>query len=263
VIWGTAFAFPTVDADDRAALAAYLDGGGSLFITGQDIGWDLNDQGGAALTWYHDYLHANYIADDTNDLTLTGVAGDPIGDGLSLNIGGGDGANNQDYPSDIDPRDGLASTVLQYDASRNGGIKADTGVYRVVYFSFGFEAVNNATDRALVMQRIIDWLAPGGTDVAAGDLPSPVTLLGNAPNPFNPRTEIVYRLAAPARVELAVYDLLGHRLREFEAVAQAAGEHRAVWDGRDDRGRDLPSGVYVARIMAGGEAAATKMVLAR
>jgi hypothetical protein len=166
VIWSVGFQFPTLDADDRAALSSYLNAGGALFITGQDIGYDLNDQGGAAYQWYRDYLHANYIADDTNDYTLSGVPGDPVSDGIDLVIQGGDGANNQDYPDDIDPADASATVIWTYDAARNGAVRADTGTYKVVYLSFGFEAIDNATDRRAVIQQSMDWLllppAPAG-----------------------------------------------------------------------------------------------------
>jgi hypothetical protein len=158
VVWITGLNYPTVDADDRAALSGYLDGGGALFITGQDIGWELNDQGGAALTWYWNYLHANYIADDTNDYTLSGVPGDPVSHGLDLVITGGDGANNQQYPDDIDPRDAFATAVWTYSATQNGAIRVDTGTYKLVYLSFGYEAIDNPTDRAAVLQQSLDWM---------------------------------------------------------------------------------------------------------
>ena len=263
VIWECGFAFPTVDDDDRAALAEYLDGGGRLFLTGQDIGWELNDIGGAAITWYHDYLHANFVNDDTNDNTLDGVPDDPISDGLALTIAGGDGANNQDYPSDIDPRDEYASTIFTYDASRNGAIKADTGAYRVVYFAFGYEAIDNPDDRAVVMQRIVDWLVPGSTAVGTDLLPAPIALRGNVPNPFNPRTEIAFSLGAETRIELAVFDLQGRRLRVLESGLHAAGEHHVIWDGRDSAGRDLPSGTYFYRLQGAGQNQAHKMSLVR
>jgi hypothetical protein len=263
VVWETGLAYPTVDASDRAALSAYLNGGGSLFLTGQDIGWEMDDIGGAAIAWYHDYLHANFINDDTDDLTLYGEPADPIGDGLSINIGGGDGAANEEYPSDIDPRDASASIVLRYDATRNGGIKADTGVYRVVYFAFGFEAINNAADRALVMARVINWLAPQSTAVPTGDTPPALTLVGNWPNPFNPSTEIVYRLATETQVELGVYDLQGRRVRTLEADLRAAGEHRVLWDGLDDAGRSVSAGSYVYRVSGGGAEQMGKMMLVK
>jgi hypothetical protein len=263
VVWEVGLSYPTVDATDRAALTAYLNGGGALFLTGQDIGWEMDDIGGDALTWYHDVLHANFINDDTNDMTLYGEPADPIGDGLSINIGGGDGANNETYPSDIDPRDAAASIVLRYDATRNGGIKVDTGTYRLVYFAFGFEAINTPEHRALVMQRVIDWLAPGSVAVPAGDTPPALDLVGNWPNPFNPRTEIVYRLANETRVDLGIYDVLGHRVRTLESDLRPAGEHRVLWDGLDDAGRSVAAGSYLYRISGGGTEQSGKMTLVR
>lgn len=263
VVWEVGYSFPTVDATDRAALTTYLNGGGALFLTGQDIGWEMTDIGADALDWYHNVVHANFIADDTNDLTLVGEPGDPIGDGLSLNIGGGDGANNQEYPSDIDPRDATASVVLRYDAARNGGIKVDTGVYRLVYFAFGFEAINNAAHRALVMQRVIDWLAPGTVAVPTHDAPAAATLVGNWPNPFNPSTEIVFRLAAASRVDLGIYDLQGRRVRTLEADLRPAGEHRLTWNGRDDAGQPVAAGSYVYRLTTGDDVQSGRMMLVK
>jgi hypothetical protein len=158
VVWNVGWAFPTLDAADRAALGSYLDAGGTLFISGQDIGYDLDAQGPTAYQWYKDYLHALYISDDTNDYTLSGVPGDPVSGGIDLMIAGGDGANNQNYPSDIDPADGSATVIWTYDTARNGAVRADTGTYKVIYLAFGFEAIDNATDRHEVIQRSLDWL---------------------------------------------------------------------------------------------------------
>jgi len=262
VIWECGWAFPTVDAADRAALATYLDGGGNLFITGQDIGWEMYDEGGAAVAWYNSYLHATYVSDDTNLLNLDGVAGDPITDGLSLRITGGDGANNQDYPSDIDPRGAGASTILTYDATRNGGIKADTGVHKVVYLAFGFEAIDNAADRAALMSGIIGWMLPG--EAGAGETPFAGRVLrGNSPNPFNPRTEIEVSLPAAADVTLAIYDVKGRRVRTLQSGMLPAGVSRHVWDGADDAGRTQPSGTYFCRVSGAVGDEAVKMSLVR
>ncbi len=263
VIWSCGWAFPTVDADDRAALAAYLDGGGNLFITGQDIGWEMADQGGAALIWYQNYLHATYIADDTNMLNLQGVAGDPITDGLSLAISGGDGANNQEYPSDIDPRGAGASVILTYDASRNGAIKADTGVYRLVYLAFGYEAINNAADRAALMEGIVDWLLPNPLDAPGDRVPAATAVLGNAPNPFNPLTVISYAVAQQAEVTLGVFDVRGRLVRRLEQGVRAVGEHSVSWDGLDEAGQALPSGTYFCRMLGSDTAPAAKLMLVR
>jgi hypothetical protein len=175
VAWSVGWHFPTLDAGDRAALSGFLNAGGSLFITGQDIGWELNDEGGAAYQWYRDYLHANFVGDDTNNHTLDGVPGDPVSGGIDLVIQGGDGANNQEYPEDIDPADASASVIWSYDANRNGAIRADTGTYKVIYLGFGFEAIDNAFDRRDVIQRSMDWLS--GVELASGFVPTDTPLL--------------------------------------------------------------------------------------
>jgi len=160
VVWNVGWSFPTLDQGDRAALTFFLDGGGSLFMSGQDIGYDMNDQGAAAYQWYQDYLHAIYVADDTDDYTLDGVPGDPVSGGIDLVIQGGDGADNQEYPSDIDPADASTTVIWSYDAERNGAVRADTGTHRVIYLAFGFEGIDNANDRSDVMQSSITWLDP-------------------------------------------------------------------------------------------------------
>jgi len=185
-IWSSPF-WKVPNSDQQSILINYLNNGGRLFISGQDLGFNLN-----YTNFYHDYLHANYIQDDTNLYALNGVAGDPITDGINIDISGGDGANNQWYPDEIDsilP----AGSIFFYDSSSYaketslapqefppymerefnktkeygvngilssgaGALKVDTGTYKVVYFSFGFEAINNANDRNLVMNRVVKWL---------------------------------------------------------------------------------------------------------
>ena len=263
VVWQCGVSYPTLDADDRAALSGYLNGGGKLFLTGQDIGWDIHENGAEAIDWYEGYLHADYIADDTNLLTLSGVPGDPITYDLSLQISGGDGADNQEYPSDIDPIDAYASVILTYNAERNGGIKVDTGVYRLVYLSFGFEGIDNADDRALLMTRSLSWLLQSETGVGDDDMPAALTLRNNVPNPFNPLTAIKYSLAAPTEVRLGVYDVQGRLVRVLDEGLKIAGEHTLTWDGCDGAGHALSSGNYFCRIDGAGQTQSIKMMLVR
>ncbi|MBN2170022.1 MAG: Omp28-related outer membrane protein [Candidatus Krumholzibacteriota bacterium] len=262
VVWNLGWAFPTLDASDRAALGEYLDGGGRLFVSGQDLGWELNSEGGAAYAWYQQYLGAAYIADDTNYYTLSGVPGDPISNGLVLTIQGGDGADNQDYPSDIDAYGVDSRVILTYDAQRNGAVAKSDGVSKVVYFAFGYEAIDNAADRELVMQRVIGWLTGTGTDAPAAPAPG-LVLRQNVPNPFNPTTEIAFRLDGPADLRLEILDARGRLLRVLAEGPLPAGEHRVVWDGRNAAGRALPSGVYFYRVVTPDAAHSRRMVLVK
>ena len=158
LIWQVGLSYPTLDVDDRDFLTQHLDAGGKLFVTGQDLGWELNDE---APAWLHNYLHANYVTDDTNNYNLDGVAGDPITDGLDLHIQGGDGANNQEYPDAISPYDADATTILAYrSSSYKGGIRAtdsDSGA-KIVYLGFGYEAIDNPQDRTALLGRSLEWM---------------------------------------------------------------------------------------------------------
>ncbi len=159
VIWLTGVG-GDIEPQNITAIESLLDGGGNLLMTGQDVGWQLNAYGNTDdITFYMNYLHADYIYDDSGFRALTGIPGDPVGGGLAFDIGGGDGSGNQDYPSEIEPRSGAAA-VLEYSSGVEGALRYDTG-HRLVYLAFGFEAVNTAADRDILMSRCLEWLAAG------------------------------------------------------------------------------------------------------
>jgi hypothetical protein len=89
----------------------------------------------------------------------------------------------------------------------------------------------------------------------AGPTPSAAAPLAAFPNPFNPKTTLRFALAAPARVDLAIYDARGRLVRRLAAGELPAGQHSLDWDGRDESGRALASGIYLARLLQGGRPA--------
>jgi hypothetical protein len=97
--------------------------------------------------------------------------------------------------------------------------------------------------------------------VASGVAPGRFALAGASPNPFNPATRIIYSLGGRVPVRLAIYSAAGELVRLLVNETQEAEVYEAVWDGRDDAGRDLATGIYLARIEAGPFAASRKLVL--
>jgi choice-of-anchor B domain-containing protein len=83
----------------------------------------------------------------------------------------------------------------------------------------------------------------------------------NYPNPFNPATTIEYETLSTTHVVIGVYDVSGALLRTLVDERQSAGTHRASWDGRDNAGRTVASGVYYCRLEAGATRDAKRMVL--
>lgn len=92
------------------------------------------------------------------------------------------------------------------------------------------------------------------------EMPSAFTLAQNYPNPFNPSTEIQYVVSEPGNVTLAVYNVLGQRVRVLRDGRCQAGSYTAEWDGLDERGLEAGSGIYVAVLTAGKTTVSRKMV---
>jgi hypothetical protein len=91
--------------------------------------------------------------------------------------------------------------------------------------------------------------------------PRRFSLSQNHPNPFNPETEIGYGLSQASHVNLVVYDLLGRKVRTLVSEHQSAGSQSVIWDGRDEQGAQVASGVYFYRLKAGEFCAARKMIM--
>jgi hypothetical protein len=97
---------------------------------------------------------------------------------------------------------------------------------------------------------------------ADGDLP--IDSAFNYPNPFNPSTQISFGLRNDSRVSVQIVNLLGQRIRVLiDEQTMAAGEQQVVWDGRDDAGQTVSSGLYFYRIVADDQTVSEKMVLVK
>ncbi len=87
--------------------------------------------------------------------------------------------------------------------------------------------------------------------------------LENRPNPFNPATAIKYVVPVPGPVTLTVHDITGRRVTSLLDGACGPGESVVVWNGKDARGADAPSGIYLARLRAGEHTATRRIILLR
>jgi flagellar hook assembly protein FlgD len=97
-----------------------------------------------------------------------------------------------------------------------------------------------------------------------GGAPWMTRVTGVYPNPFNPTTVINYEIAGSgAKVEIAIHDVRGMRVRTLIGEEQDAGEHRVIWDGSDDDGRRVASGMYVCRMTVDDVVATIKIALVK
>ena len=104
------------------------------------------------------------------------------------------------------------------------------------------------------------------TDVVNKDATSPPSvdyLHGNYPNPFNPGTYIEYGIAEDSRVDLSIYDVSGHLVRALTREEMKKGRYRVYWDGKNDDGRLVSSGLYFCKMRTDKHEITRKLVLMR
>jgi hypothetical protein len=277
VIWytGSASGANVLTKSERDSISAYLDRGGRLFLTGQNIAESL-----AGDAFLAERLHVSFLR-NLNDPILHGVKGDPVGGSLRniANAGSG-GANNQNSRDHLQP-DAVAQACVVFDTVSNAvaGVRVEDRAKgsRLVFFGFGAEAIvarTNFASRESVLRSVIDWL--NGTIAVeeqerSEDIPGRFALSASYPNPLHAglsgaATVIRYQLPQEPfgkRVTLRVYDVLGREVATLVDAPYQAGQFTAQWSGLDQQGKPAVSGVYFYKLEAGAQQVVRKLVLVR
>ncbi len=242
----------TLNSAEQALLQTYLENGGQLFISGSEIGWDLDYKGGTAdRQFYHDYLHADYVQDDAGIYQLSGQSGSIMA-GLSFNFDdGGYGIYEEDYPDAINPRNG-ASACLNYSSSLHAGIQYEgpfgegsfTG--RLVYLAVPWETITTENDRQVVLRRIVEFFGIQTSSLAQGEDSVPATpfLSDGYPNPFNSRVNFKLHLDHKTTVSMGIYNNLGQQVLTSQYEPGARQVINLSWNGTNTQGHPVASGVY-------------------
>jgi hypothetical protein len=114
---------------------------------------------------------------------------------------------------------------------------------------------------------ILEYYGPTSIDSPGdrvGNLPKTFTLSQNYPNPFNPSTTIQYDIAATSGtvpVEINIYNIRGRLVRKLVDQEKEPGRYQVQWDGHDEQGRAVSSGVYLYRLETGNFISTRKMVM--
>ena len=142
-----------------------------------------------------------------------------------------------------------------------GGVVNDDGSYGTTSAGISYQLTNQATVPAQSGVILLNeaTLVKGNDP---GNRPADYDLAQNYPNPFNSSTKISYQLATAGRLELVIFNTLGKEVRAF-IQDESAGEYSILWDGRDNLGNVVNSGVYLYRLEINGQAQIRRMVLLR
>lgn len=185
----------TLDALEQFSLILYLNGGGSLLVTGAEVGWDLDALGSAAdRNFFRTRLGATYVADDAGTYGLqAGVAGTISEDVPAASFDDGSGPTyDVDYPDVLVPTTALGTTCLRYQNGLGAGVQTTfpTSGARVCVFGLPLETILDEDAGAQLLQQTMAFLLDGqrlggATDVTMGQLATfDLQLPGEAGMPY-------------------------------------------------------------------------------
>lgn len=132
-----------------------------------------------------------------------------------------------------------------------------------IYIALREHVADNFNDGASIS--VDNFIYTRETGSSIGDdislRPDGFALQQNYPNPFNPTTTIAYQLARNSNVVLKIYNVAGQEVKTLVNEKQSAGPQRVVWDGSDNSGQQVASGIYLYKLDAGDQTAIRKMIL--
>ena len=263
VVWFTGDdSVNTLTLTDRQNLGSFLDDGGKLLISGQNLAQSI-----ASEPFLADYLHAEFVIASTGKPYLPGIADDPITRGDTMVAGGGGGANNGRSLDGIRPANGgqACAGYKDYADTTVKSVVRYAGAYRVVYFAAPFEAIDHASSRYLqkwtLVKRILEWFGervPGVSEQPR--LPAGPASLAVWPNPA--RSTLTLRVeqlksSIVQHARVSVHDVLGRAV--LSSIYDILSSHFGI--SLDVSG--LSSGVYLVRLETRDRTLSRQFVISR
>lgn len=166
---------------------------------------------------------------------------------------------NEEFGSVMFTEVDLGGMIVQ----ENSNFRLDVPVMFSAMSDFNESGISGDIEFSLEGTVVANGMVTTSVDQGESALPQAFVLQQSYPNPFNSSCIISYSLPAASRVVLTIYDLMGREVKKLVEAARPAGAMSLVWDGNNDRGAPLASGVYVVKMTAGEFAAAQKVMLIR
>lgn len=261
VVWFTNDANPVLSPAEHDTLEAICARGYDLLLSGMNLA-EFNAGSTLFLSRLGVGFNSNYTGASS---TIRGFVGNIISDGVNMAIT----PSLQPSRDVIDLLNPYVHKCLRY-----GGNAADSNKLASAYIEntgsggkavfFGFDLHQApATSIRTLLQRSIAYFDQVVAVDPNDDLhPASVALYQNHPNPFNPATRIDFALSRPTQVSLKIYNVMGQEVRAvLNGSIMSAGEHHVVWNGLNNAGAPVSSGVYLYRLTAGDVVKTRRMIL--
>jgi uncharacterized delta-60 repeat protein len=260
--WARRYNGPANDGDVARAIA--VDGSGNVYVTGrsdsagsyQDYATIKYDSNGNQV-WVRRYDYGVTGTDDSYDIAID-VSNNVYVTGVSA----GGGAAGLDYATIKYYSNGDNAWVMRHNGPGNGSDYAqavavdDSGNVYVTGYSY-----DSGTDFDYATIKYVQGVTDVKDETGGRERPSEFDLSQNYPNPFNPTTKIEFTLAKSGFVSLQIYDVLGRKVRTLVSEELSSGYKSVLWDGKNDEGKGVASGVYFYQLKVGDFSEPKKMLL--
>ncbi|MCK4510832.1 T9SS type A sorting domain-containing protein, partial [bacterium] len=245
------------DSQEALAIVDYLNSGGCAYLEGGDC-WNYDTTIGGHN--FNSMFGLTAPQDGTNDCgPVNGKAG-AFTEGMYFAYSG---ENN--WIDHLSPANGNATLVLENGSPIYGlAVAYDPGAYKTVGASFEFAGLRNGvvpSTKAHLALTIMDFFLPIPSGVDDDVVADETVRLAARPNPFNPNTTLQFVNPVDGRVHLDIYDVSGRLVRVLADEVMPAGERAFAWNGLDESGRSVASGVYFARLRGEDFSSSSKLVL--
>ena len=273
--------------DDVGALTNWLDlGGKDIFLTGDDLGSDLAQSGTATLDFAEQYMGVTVTTDDIrsfigNQMTplVNVMPGNPVFTGFPwltwIAFGGCLRINNFDGVETLGSAERLAEFTDSQGQPGAYGFSAATlnqvGTSRIISMPVDLMFVytdpaatgNLLPGRAQLLRDVLEYFGVVGDPQNVSPVPPGITFrTSHYPNPFNPSTTIKYSMPTAGHLKLNIYNVRGQLVRTLiDGVRPAGADQIVVWDGTDNLGASVSSGVYFYEARVKNEVKIGKMTL--
>ncbi|MBC8346435.1 MAG: T9SS type A sorting domain-containing protein [Candidatus Marinimicrobia bacterium] len=264
---------------EQGILKSFLKGGGRLFVSGSEIGYDLSEKGSVSdQLFYENFLKAEYLTDAAGGKQgtygATGVSGTLMGNITFSFDNGSHGTYDVDWPDGIKPASN-AESILKFDnvdyvANGGAGI-AFLGAFDgspisggIVHLSVGFETIYPEEKRNNAMARILDYL--DGPIAAVGNeettIPKKLNISSLYPNPSNRSISIEFQVFDHSTTAfLTITNIMGREIVKQSIQPLAAKTQKFNWNGLFANGLEAPSGIYIAKLSQGDQLVTKKFTL--
>jgi uncharacterized lipoprotein YddW (UPF0748 family) len=263
----------SVSFKEVSLLANYLRKGGNLLVSGSEVGYDLDFLGSSQeKRFFNEYLKSKYISNGSNGNGYQ-VNGENrrIYSGLNFNFDDGSYGFNVLTP-DIYETNGGSLPCLRYQNGSSiagtqyvGTIGSGSENAKVICLGFPFETIYNETEIDTFLYRSLSFFDFFGTSAINENKSESkeYKLSYNYPNPFNGSTSIIYEVQgiAASFVILNIYDVRGREVKTLINKVQHNGLHKVFWNGKDDTGNAVTSGIYFYKLQISDQKQTRKILL--